>query len=151
MKQYEFHSALPPEELKKELDRWVRVENILLDGTGKIKIKWKGNQVKLSMWYRIENGAATGNPFHGEIFPDGEGGSFLYGEETLIWAGHVAFAASLVAMVSFVFYCVGALSALGVGALGIVYWTVALPDQAEFQTEKLEQFLTKNFEKLEGE
>lgn len=150
MKQYEFHSALPPEELKKELDRWVRVENILLDGTGKIKIKWQGNRVKLSMWYRIKNGAAAENPFHGEIFPDGEGGSFLFGEQVFTWA-HIAFAASLIATVPPVFYYIGMLSGFGIMALGIIYWTVALPNRPEVQTEKIEQFLTKNFKKLEGE
>lgn len=103
MKQYEFHSVLPPEELKKELDRWVRVENILLDGKGKLKAKWRGMRLTLSRW---DGGSSQGtdvsmkpfsasfsagvsyewtaaNPFTGEVCEDGAGGSVLRGKIVL--------------------------------------------------------------------
>ena len=83
MKRYEFHSALPPEELKRELDRWVRVENIRLDGKAEMKTKWKDMKLRLSRWdekpeYRSQHLIA--NPFRGEVCTDGAGGSILRGK-----------------------------------------------------------------------
>ena len=99
VKRYEFHSALAPEELKKELGRWVRVENILLHKDGKLKVKWWGMRLRLSRWdfergdfagtwvKPFSTGASMGtyfaayneSPFWGEVAPDGAGGSILRG------------------------------------------------------------------------
>lgn len=105
MKIYEFHSRLPPEELKKRLDWEIVVENFRLEGRGKVKARWKGMKLRLNRWdsgvsqgawvsktatsfhasAKVSAEAYAPDPFRGEIFPDGTGGSVLRGGIVLHW------------------------------------------------------------------
>ena len=152
MRTYEFHSALPPEALQKELDRWVRVENILLHKSGKVKIKWKGRKFTLSMTKREGSTTTFLCPLRGEVFSDGQGGSFLHGEEFLSRTGHICFAIAMGTCAAGVLVAPDPITKrifIGIGVVIAGSWVLE-PVKTTVNSPELEQFLTKNFEELEA-